>query len=118
MRRLVTIILAFAALTGSAPAARDCLTPIFADWSLYMLDYTDGLPCEEQEPFAYTPCADFTHIPHPGGLHGYPPEHIYTTWLYDRLTAAGAPRGGLPAHGHLNQASAARRCAGKLSSFA
>lgn len=93
MRRLATIILALVALTGSAPAARDCLTPIFADWSLIMLDYTDGLPCEEQEPFAYTPCADFTYIPHPGGAHGYGPAHIYTTCLYDRLTAAGAPRG-------------------------
>jgi hypothetical protein len=93
VRILTIIILTLTALTGSALAARDCLTPIFADWSLIMLDYTVGLPCEEQEPFDYTPCADFTYIPHPGGLHGYGPSHIYTTCLYDRLTAAGAPRG-------------------------
>lgn len=90
---VAAFILAFAAFTGSAPAARDCQTPIFADWSLLMLDYADGLPCEEQEPFAYTPCADFTYVPHPGGAHGYEPEHVYTTCLYDRLTAAGAPSG-------------------------
>ena len=93
MRGLAAIILVFSVLTGPALAARDCLTPIFADWSLAMLDYTVGLPCEEQEPFAYTPCADFTYIPHPGGLHGHGPAHPYTTCLYDRLTAAGAPRG-------------------------
>ncbi|MBN2565500.1 MAG: hypothetical protein JXB46_07290 [Candidatus Eisenbacteria bacterium] len=93
MRRLATVILVFTLLTGSAPAARDCQTPIFADWSLLMLDYVDGLPCEEQEPFAYTPCADFTYVPHPGGAHGYEPEHIYTRCLYDRVTAAAAPRG-------------------------
>ena len=93
VRRLVAIILAFVALTGSAPAAQDCLTPIFADWSLAMLDYADWLSCEEQEPFAYTPCADFTYVPHPGGAHGYGPEHPFTMCLYDQLTAAGAPRG-------------------------
>jgi hypothetical protein len=93
MRRLATIILALAALTGSAMAGRDCLTPIFADWSLAMLDYADSLPCEEQEPLGYTPCAGFTYIPHPGGLHGHGPAHPFTTCLYDQLTAAGAPRG-------------------------
>ena len=95
MRKLAVIILAFTALTSSAPAAQDCLTPIFADWSLLMIRHIDALPCEEQAPFAYTPCADFTFIPHPGGSHGYDPEHIYTMCMYDRLTAAGAPRGVL-----------------------
>ena len=93
MPRFAAIILTFAVLTGPAPASRDCLTPIFADWSLNLLRHNDELPCEEQRPFGYTPCADFTLIPHPGGQHGYEPDHIYTTCLYERVAAAGAPLG-------------------------
>jgi len=95
MRRLAIIILILTALTTTTLAGRDCQTPVFADWSLAMLDYTPGLSCDEQEPFAYTPCVDYTYIPHPGGLHGHGPAHPFTTCLYDQLTAAGAPRGVL-----------------------
>ena len=79
--------------TGSAHAgeSEECTTPIFAAWALTLLEWVDGLPCEEQAPFEYTPCAGYSYIPHPGGAHGWPATHVRTTCSYDRHLEVGAP---------------------------